>query len=43
MKFKSSMTLFARASGGDALFLEALDRFYGGEQDDQTLSLLQER
>jgi len=41
MKFKSSMTLFAKASGGDPLFQAALDQFYGGETDELTLRLLE--
>lgn len=38
-KFRSSMTLFLRASG-DALFREALDRCCGGAEDERTLALL---
>ncbi len=40
MKFHSSMTLFARASGGDALFDTALERYFGGRQDPATLAIL---
>ena len=31
MKFKSSMTLFARAAADNADFAAALDKYYGGE------------
>lgn len=41
MKFKSSMTLFAQASAYGPLFVEALDRFYGGERDRKTIALLE--
>lgn len=40
LKFRSSMTLFLRAGAGEACFREALDRFFGGEEDPLTLSLL---
>lgn len=39
LKFASSMTLFEAAAGGDR-FGHALDIFYSGERDGQTLSLL---
>lgn len=39
MKFRSSMTLFARAEPG-GVFTDALDRFFGGEEDPLTVSLL---
>jgi uncharacterized protein (DUF1810 family) len=38
-KFRSSMTLFLRASG-DGLFREALDRYCDGIEDAATLALL---
>jgi uncharacterized protein (DUF1810 family) len=38
-KFRSSMTLFLRASG-DSLFREALDRYCDGMEDEATLALL---
>ncbi len=41
MKFRSSMTLFAKAAPRDALFAQALARFFNGEQDEKTLYLLQ--
>ena len=40
MKFRSSMTLFARAAPGEVLFPEALARFYGGEEDAKTIETL---
>lgn len=39
-KFRSSMTLFARAAPGEPLFRAALARFYGGEEDPRTLERL---
>jgi uncharacterized protein (DUF1810 family) len=39
MKFRSSMTLF-EAAGGDDRFGQALDRFFGGERDGETLTIL---
>ncbi|HEX3538035.1 MAG TPA: DUF1810 domain-containing protein [Stellaceae bacterium] len=44
MKFHSSMTLFALAAAGDAsVFHQALDRWWGGRMDQQTLRLLAPR
>jgi uncharacterized protein (DUF1810 family) len=40
MKFRSCLTLFARASPGEPLFAEALDRFYSGQPDEATLAIL---
>ena len=40
LKFKSSMTLFERAAADPALFARALDAFYGGERDGETLKRL---
>jgi len=40
MKFRSSLTLFAKASDDEPVFIEALDRFYGGQPDQRTLDLL---
>ena len=40
MKLKSSMTLFAVAAPDDPLFLQVLDKYYGGEQDALTLRIL---
>jgi uncharacterized protein (DUF1810 family) len=39
LKFRSSMTLFASVAGG-GVFREALDKFFGGEEDAQTVALL---
>jgi uncharacterized protein (DUF1810 family) len=36
LKFRSCMTLFARATG-DVLFRQALEKFYGGEEDAETV------
>lgn len=41
MKFRSSLTLFAAADGGDAVVATALDRWFGGRKDEATLRLLQ--
>jgi uncharacterized protein (DUF1810 family) len=40
MKFRSSMTLFAKA-GGNRPYTDALDRYCGGEMDRRTLELLE--
>jgi uncharacterized protein (DUF1810 family) len=40
MKFRSSLTLFARAAPDDPTFTAALDAFYGGEADDRTDQIL---
>jgi uncharacterized protein (DUF1810 family) len=37
MKFCSSMTLFARATGENQVFVEALQKYFGGEADPLTL------
>ena len=39
-KFRSCLTLFARASPSEPLFAEALDRFFSGEPDEATLAIL---
>jgi uncharacterized protein (DUF1810 family) len=41
MKFRSSMTLFARADPGYLLFEIALNKYYGGVHDALTLELLE--
>ena len=44
LKFRSSMTLFSLASrgeGGETLFDQALDAFFGGEGDLKTLRMLE--
>lgn len=40
MKFRSSMTLFARVSPDDDLFARALQRYFGGAPDQLTLDRL---
>jgi uncharacterized protein (DUF1810 family) len=40
MKFHSSMTLFARATPDNAEFVTALGKYFGGEEDSNTLALL---
>ncbi len=40
MKFRSSMTLFAKAQAGLGPFQDALDRYFGGKADDATLAKL---
>ena len=40
LKFRSSMTLFARAAPDEPLFRDALAKYYGGEEDPLTLGLL---
>lgn len=40
VKFRSSMTLFARAAPEARLFRDALDRFFGGAEDPRTLAIL---
>jgi uncharacterized protein (DUF1810 family) len=39
MKFRSCMTLFAQ--DGEAVFLEALAKYFGGEPDRRTLEILE--
>jgi len=40
MKFRSSMTLFAEAAPDNPVFAEALDKYFDGEPDAQTLNRL---
>lgn len=40
MKFKSSMTLFAKAAADNADFVAALRKYYGGDFDGATLARL---
>lgn len=40
LKFCSSMTLFERAVPHEPVFAQALDKFYAGRRDAQTLALL---
>ena len=40
LKFRSSLTLFARAAPEETVFEEALRKYFGGKPDEQTLRLL---
>ena len=40
LKLKSSMTLFERAADGDSVFARALEEFYHGQRDTNTLRIL---
>ena len=40
LKFRSSMTLFAAAAPGEAIFAAALTKFYGGAPDRLTIEKL---
>ena len=40
LKFRSSMTLFAKATEENQVFVEALDTYFGGKWDDRTIELL---
>ena len=40
MKFRSCMTLFARAAPEEALFRTALEKYFDGAEDSQTLTRL---
>ena len=40
LKFRSSMTLFARTANDNAVFVQALDKYFAGEPDPATLELL---
>jgi uncharacterized protein (DUF1810 family) len=40
MKVRSSMTLFAAAAPGEAVFARVLDRYYGGIPDEATVARL---
>lgn len=40
LKFRSSMTLFAQAAKEGSVFLAALEKYFGGEQDARTVELL---
>jgi uncharacterized protein (DUF1810 family) len=43
LKFHSSMTLFAQPAGGDPVFVKALDKYWQGERDKQTIERLGRR
>jgi uncharacterized protein (DUF1810 family) len=40
MKLRSCLSLFLEASGGEEVFRECLDQFFGGAADPQTLRML---
>ncbi len=40
LKFKSSMTLFAHATSENQIFMDALQKYFGGDCDRLTLELL---
>jgi uncharacterized protein (DUF1810 family) len=40
MKFRSSMTLFEAAAPDPTVFAAALEKYYSGERDEKTLSML---
>jgi uncharacterized protein (DUF1810 family) len=40
VKFRSSLTLFARASGDEPVFTDALQKYFAGEADSLTLDRL---
>ena len=40
MKFRSSVTLFSRATAQNSAFITALERYFGGEADQATLDRL---
>ncbi len=40
MKFRSSMTLFARAAPAEGVFQRCLDKYFAGEEDPATLGRL---
>ena len=40
LKFHSSMTLFARAAPGEPTFARCLEKYFGGQPDQQTLDRL---
>lgn len=42
MKFRSCMTLFAQAALENRVFAHALEKYFGGEPDGLTLSILKE-
>ena len=40
LKFRSSMTLFARAGADEGVFREALEKYFGGVEDPLTVERL---
>ena len=43
MKFRSSITLFAKAAPDNRTFLDALDKYFAGEFDPLTIDLLRQK
>jgi len=43
MKFRSCMTLFDRAAPDEAMFAQALQKYFGGTPDARTLELLRQQ
>lgn len=41
LKFRSCMTLFEKVAGHDSVFSKALAKYYGGEADPRTISILE--
>lgn len=41
-KLQSCMTMFACASGGEQVFLDVLQQYFDGRQDERTLNLLEQ-
>ena len=40
MKLRSSMTLFSMVPGADPVFQQVLDKYYKGQKDERTISLV---
>ena len=40
LKLKSSMTLFAEAAGPDSDFAEVLEKYFNGQRDERTITLM---
>jgi uncharacterized protein (DUF1810 family) len=40
LKFRSCVTLFARVSGGESMFADSIEKYFGGMGDDSTARLL---
>lgn len=40
MKLRSSMTLFAHAAADDAVFVQILEKYFGGVEDERTVELM---
>jgi uncharacterized protein (DUF1810 family) len=41
MKLKSSMTLFSSLADSDSVFVSILDKYFNGERDSRTLTILE--